>query len=147
VRSLKIVAQMLNPYILLVCWYVVGDINYDICKDKSRRGEALPPPFTLIAASPNGNAIAQTPQRRDNLSMKAKRVKHLRTEMFCEEFEYCGANALPLQNICVDGDRNFELPIKNLVGAKHYRHHLRLSLQSSNGNASPKPHNAGTIYR
>ena len=35
----------------------------------------------------------------------------------------------------------------NLVGAKHYRHHYRLSLQSSNGNASPKLHNAETIYQ
>jgi hypothetical protein len=36
---------------------------------------------------------------------------------------------------------------KIIVGAKHYRHHLRKSPQSSYGNASPKPHNAATIYR
>ena len=51
--------------------------------------------------SSNGNAIAQTPQRRDNLSAIAKRVKHLRTEIFCEEFKNCGANALPLHKNCL----------------------------------------------
>jgi hypothetical protein len=53
----------------------------------------------------NGNVIAQSPQRSHNLSARAKRVKHLRTEIFCEEFEYCGANALPLKVIGVD-ERN-----------------------------------------
>jgi hypothetical protein len=45
--------------------------------------------------------------------VRAKRVKHLRTEIFCEEFKNCGANALPLQNIGIDGNRNFDHPIKN----------------------------------
>ncbi|NMF59541.1 hypothetical protein [Pseudanabaena yagii] len=36
---------------------------------------------------------------------------------------------------------------ENLVGAQHYRHHSRISPQSSKGNATPKPHNAATIYR
>ena len=36
---------------------------------------------------------------------------------------------------------------KITLEAKHYRNHLRISLRSSNGNASPKPHNAATIYQ
>ncbi|WP_181016300.1 hypothetical protein [Pseudanabaena sp. BC1403] len=37
----------------------------------------------------------------------------MRTEIFCEEFKNCVANALPLQIIGVDGNRNFDHPIKN----------------------------------
>jgi len=58
----------------------------------------------ISSRSPNSYAIAQTSQRRDNLSVRAKRVKHLRIEIFCEEFRYYGANALPLQVIGAVGD-------------------------------------------
>jgi hypothetical protein len=52
---------------------------------------------------------------------------------FCEEFEYCGANALPLQ---IGGKTTTKsTKTANLVGAKHYRHHLRISSQSAIGNA------------
>jgi hypothetical protein len=37
--------------------------------------------------------------------------------------------------------------IKNLVGAQHYRHNLRISLRSQNVNVTRKPHNAIAIYR
>jgi len=42
--------------------------------------------------------------------------------------------------------RTTDLSLHNPLEAQHYRHHSRISVQSLNSNATPKPYNAGTIY-
>ena len=52
--------------------------------------------------------FAQTPQRRDNLSVKAKRAKHLQSDIFAG-FKNCGANAMPLHFVGMLWARNYDI--------------------------------------